>query len=355
MVMKAAVLTVLNAPLTVADIAMPDSLAYGQVAVKILASGICGAQLQEIRGEKGNAPFLPHLLGHEGCGIVETVGEGVTRVKPGDKVVLHWRKAAGIEAACPTYGWWKKPDTGAPGREMSRHSVGGGRVTTLSEYTVASENRLTPVPKDTPVELCALLGCGLSTALGTIESEAAVKFGESVLIVGTGGLGCNLIRCACMAKANPVVAVDIHANKRRMALDLGATHYVDSTKDDLSKIGRFDVVIDTAGAGDSMEKTLPLLGPSGRFIMVGQPGPGKAVSMTNARHMFEGEGKTIKATQGGGFRPELDIPRYVRMWKAGVLNIDGIITARLPLRQINKGIELVKAGKASRVLIDMTI
>jgi Zn-dependent alcohol dehydrogenase len=89
--------------------------------------------------------------------------------------------------------------------------------------------------------------------------------------------------------------------------------------------------------------------------MVGQPGPGKAVSMLNARHMFEGEGKTIKATQGGGFRPEQDIPRYVRMWKGGVLNIDGIITARLPLRQVNKGIDLVIAGKASRVLIDMTL
>jgi S-(hydroxymethyl)glutathione dehydrogenase/alcohol dehydrogenase len=353
--MKAAVLTKLNSPIIVADIAMPESLAYGQVAVKILASGICGAQLQEIRGEKGNAAFLPHLLGHEGCGIVEKTGEGVTRVKPGDKVVLHWRKAAGIESACPTYGWWKKPDAGASDRAMSRFPVGGGRVTTLSEYAVVSENRLTPVPQDTSVELCALLGCGLSTALGTIESEAAVKFGESVLIVGAGGLGCNLIRCACMAKAHPVVSVDVHANKKRVALALGATSYVDSTQEDLSKIGRFDVVIDTAGAGDSMEKTLPLLNPSGRFIMVGQPGPGKAVSMTNARHMFEGEGKMIKATQGGGFRPELDIPRYVRMWKAGVLNIDGIITARLPLRQINKGIGLVIAGKASRVLIDMSL
>jgi threonine dehydrogenase-like Zn-dependent dehydrogenase len=87
MVMKASVLTKLNAPLVVADIAMPESLAYGQVAVKILVSGICGAQLQEIRGEKGNAAFLPHLLGHEGCGIVDSIGEGVTRVKPGDKVV----------------------------------------------------------------------------------------------------------------------------------------------------------------------------------------------------------------------------------------------------------------------------
>jgi len=354
-VMKASVLTKLNAPLVVADIAMPESLAYGQVAVKILVSGICGAQLQEIRGEKGNAAFLPHLLGHEGCGIVDSIGEGVTRVKPGDKVVLHWRKATGIEAACPAYGWWRKPGSEASDRAMSRLSVGGGRVTTLSEYTVASENRLTPVPMDTPVELCALLGCGLSTALGTIESEAAVKFGESVLIVGTGGLGCNLIRCACMAKANPVVAVDVHANKKRVALSLGATRYVDSSQEDLSKIGRFDVVIDTAGAGDSMEKTLPLLSPSGRFIMVGQPGPGKSVSMLNARHMFEGEGKSIKATQGGGFRPERDIPRYVRMWKAGVLSIDGIITARLPLRQINKGIDMVIAGKASRVLIDMTL
>ena len=359
--MKAAVLTKLNAPLEVLGLTMPDHLEYGQVLVQVLVSGICGAQLQEIRGEKGCKriggylvdPYIPHLMGHEGCGVVEAVGPGVTRVKPGDKVVCHWRKADGVEAAYPKYGWWTK--TEIANWPMIEKSVGGGRVTTLCEKAVVSENRVTPVPPDTSPELCALLGCSLSTALGTVEREARVRQGESVLIVGTGGLGCNLIKAALLAHAHPVVAMDVHPGKRKTALALGATAYVDALKDDLAKVGRFDVIIDTAGAGRSMEDTLPLLAPSGRFILIGHPAPGKDVPIRNADHLFEGEGKLVKATQGGGFLPHLDIPRYVRLWESGALDISGIVTHRLPLRLVNKGIEKVKAGNASRVLIDMSL
>lgn len=198
-----------------------------------------------------------------------------------------------------------------------------------------------------------MMGCGLSTALGIFENEAQVKYGQSVLVVGVGGLGCNLIRCACFAHAHPVVAMDVHESKRKMALALGADSYVcaKAGKD----IGKFDLIIDTAGAGGSMESTLPLLAPSGRFLMVGQPRPGEAVPIVGARHLFDGEGKTIHATQGGGFIPDRDIPRWVGLHRAGKLNTDGIITHRLPLERVNEGIELVKAGHAGRVLIDMEL
>lgn len=341
--MKAAILTKLNAPLTVDGIVIPKALAYGQVLVKIRMSGICGAQLQEIAGLKGNAGLLPHLLGHEGSGVVDSVGEGVTRVKAGDQVVLHWRKAAGIEAAFPRYEWWV-PVAG----HLEERSVGAGKVTTLSEYAVVSENRVTPVPSGTPDELCALLGCGLSTALGTIERDAAVKFGESVLIVGCGGLGANLIRAARMVHAT-VTAMDIFDFKKKLALSLGASEFINFNAEKLPS--GFDVIIDTSGNG--MEKTLPLLAPSGRFIMVGQPKPGMAVRLLNACHLFGGEGKSIKATQGGGFRPELDIPRYIRMHASGSLDIQGIISTRLPLADINRALDLVRRGEASRVMIDM--
>ncbi len=345
--MKAAVLETLNAPLRIADVGLLP-LQFGQVLVRVLVSGICGAQLQEISGHKGNAGFLPHLLGHEGCGLVEEVGPGVLHVNCGDKVVMHWRKGAGIESDFPAY-------------VLDGQTIRSGKVTTFSEYSVVSENRLTRVPAGTPPDLAALLGCGLSTALGTIENEAAVRFGESVLVVGVGGVGANMIRAAALAHAWPIGAVDVHSLKRSLAREMGAHFFFNPIEVDLADAVRaenirgFDVIIDTAGTGASMESALPLLNPGGRFIMLGQPIPGRAVSISEAKHMFEGEGKVIKATQGGGFHPEFDIPRYVRLHAMGALKIEDIVSERIPLCEINHGLDLVREGQASRVMVDMTI
>src|SRR5262245_51819520 len=132
--MQAAILEQLNSPLRLAQVT-PEDLQYGQVLVRVIASGICGAQLQEIAGYKGNAKYLPHLLGHEGCGIVEATGPYVQRVKPNDRVVMHWRKASGIEAAPARY-------------RLNGKQIGGGPVTTFCEQAVVSENRITAVPQD---------------------------------------------------------------------------------------------------------------------------------------------------------------------------------------------------------------
>lgn len=343
--MKAAVLTEIDAPLTLAEVGL-TKLAYGQVQVKVLASGICGAQLLEIGGHKGNARFIPHLLGHEGCGIVEKIGDGVTRVEVGQKAVMHWRPSAGIDSAFPRY-------------KFKGSEIQSGKVTTFNEQSIVSENRLTPVPHDTPNELCALLGCGLSTALATVENDADIKFGESVLIIGCGGLGSNLIRACSMRRASPIFALDLHEHKQALAYQMGASHFISVTAGDWRKSAimqgmRFDAIIDTAGASLTMETALPLLAPGGRYIMVGQPRPTESVLMANANHMFEGHGKTIKATQGGQFRPDLDIPRYVRLWKAGLLDLENVITHRIPLSKINEGIQLVRNGEAGRILIEMT-
>jgi S-(hydroxymethyl)glutathione dehydrogenase/alcohol dehydrogenase len=337
--MKAAVLTELNKPLELAEV-YPTYLRHGQVRVQVLASGICGSQIQEIAGYKGNKP--PHLLGHEGCGIVLEIGTGVTRMKPLDKVVMHWRKAAGIECAeAPTY-------------IFNDQEITSGRVITFAQEAICSENRLTPVPSETDSEFCAMLGCGLSTALGTFERDAALKMGESVLVIGVGGLGCNLIRAASLMHANPIFAFEIALWKQPLAALMGATCCA-STWTGLrewmelhDRLSGFDVIVDTTGAADAISRGITLLNPSGRFIMVGQPGPGDPVGLLNARHMFEGEGKTIKATQGGGFQPHLDIPRYV---KARGLDVAKIITHRMKLDDINNALDLVRAGHAGRILI----
>jgi len=329
--MRAALLHRHNAPLKLAELT-PHPLDFGQVLVRVLVSGICGAQLQEIRGEKKTGP-LPHPLGHEGCGIVEQVGPGVTRVKPGDKVVMHWRKAAGIESDFPKY-------------HHEGRTITGGLVTTFAEKSICSENRLTPVPPDTNPQLCALLGCSLSTALATIENETR-GLGENVLILGCGGLGMAMLGALHLISPAHVCTCDVHEGKRHYA-EANGDSFVASPADADRK---FDLVLDTAGHPGAMESALERLAPGGRYVMIGQPPPGAPVCINAARHMFEGEGKTIKATQGGGFRPDRDIPRYLAI--ANQLFVHNLITHVFPLEKINAAIDLVRAGEAGRVMIQM--
>ena len=337
---KAAILTELNKPLTIAEVETTD-LKVGQVLVKIILSGLCGAQLQELRGEKGNAKFLPHLLGHEGCGIVEETGPGVTRVKAGDKVILHWRKGEGIEAPFPTYIY--------NGKLMS-----SGKVTTLSEYTVASENRLTPVPSDTPAELCALLGCGLSTALGAINNDAKIKFGETVLVIGCGGVGINIIQGANLASAGEVYAVDITEEKRDIVTHFGATYYNLTTQnEELEKIKNIDCIIDTTGIMSLLSTVLPNLSNRGRVIVISQPKQDSSITFTKPGNFFLGEGQSISSTQGGKVDPSVDFAKYIKLYQKGYLKIDKLVTHTFTLDKINIAIELVKSGKAGRILIKL--
>lgn len=344
--MKAAVLETINEPLVVAEVGLTP-LQVGQVLVKVLASGICGAQLQEIAGLKGNAKFVPHLLGHEGCGIVEEIGPGVTTVREGDKVVMHWRKGDGIESDFPQY-------------EYKGRTISSGKVTTLSEYSIVSENRITTVPDETPNELAALLGCGLSTALGTVNKEAQVQFGESVMVVGVGGLGANVIAAARHASAYPIIAVDIHEGKADLARSMGAHLFVNSKEGPVpaaiaSSLGirSVDVIIDTAGNARATEAYVPLLSGIGRYVLIGQPRPGDTIALTDAHHFFDGEGKSFRATQGGRFAPAIDIPRYVRMAQGGVLSSANIITHRMRLDDINEAVQLVRNGAAGRIIIEL--
>jgi Zn-dependent alcohol dehydrogenase len=192
----------------------------------------------------------------------------------------------------------------------------------------------------------------LSTALGTINNEAELKFGESIMVVGCGGVGLNLIQGAKMASAYPIIGVDNSEEKRNMALSLGATRFINPTTESMSDV-RVDVVVDTTGNLDAIQSTVCLLSDKGRYILVGQPKPGESVSIPNAYTMFGGNGKTIKATQGGNTVPNDDIPRYAKLHKAGLLDIDRIITHVFPLDQINDALDTLRAGKAGRIMIKM--
>ena len=339
---KAVILEEINKPLSIKDIESTE-LHVGQVLVKILVSGLCGAQLQEIAGLKGNSKFLPHLMGHEGCGIVTDIGLGVTTVKIGDKVVMHWRVGDGIEAPFPNY-------------ILDGKKISSGKVTTLSEYSIVSENRLTAVPHDTSDYLCALLGCGLTTALGTINNEAEVKFGESVMIVGCGGVGLNLIQGSKLASAYPIIGVDVSEDKREIVNSFSVNFIntsIEDIKEGLSRLGikDVDVIIDTTGNIKAIESTISLLSNKGRYIMVGQPKPGETMLIPNANSLFGTHGKIIKSTQGGKTSPTDDIPKYIKLHRAGLLDINKIITHEFILNDINKAIDILKTGQAGRIMI----
>lgn len=334
--MTAAILTKFNAPLEFVE-AEPLPLQHGQVFAKVLQSGICGAQLQEICGAKGGR--LNRFMGHEAAVEVLEVGEGVA-LKPGQRCVAHWRKGAGIESPFPRY-------------QVNGEVLTSGLITTFSTHSVISENRLTPIADDVPNDLAALLGCGLSTALGTVENEADLKFGETVLIIGCGGLGANLILAAKLRQASFIAAVDSAPEKRSFAFSLGANAFFEWMHHSQREqhVGHFDVIVDTTGSFSAVRDAFPLLASGGRFILVGQPTPGASMEIPNARELFSGEGKRIIATQGGQFRPDRDVPRYCALWRAGLLKLDGLVTHRLPLSEINRGLDLVRSGSAGRIMI----
>ena len=343
--MKAAILVESKKPLEVAEILLPKNLSFGQVLVKIHYSGICGAQINEIGAAKGPDKFLPHLLGHEGSGVVLKTGPGVRTVKAGDHVVLHWRPSAGIQSAPPAYKW--------DGRK-----VNAGWVTTFNDHAVISENRLTSIESDFDMKLAPLFGCAVTTAMGVINNDAQVKIGQSVVVFGVGGVGLNTVQAADMVSAYPIIAVDIRDEKLEMAKGFGATHCINSRSSEnldgeiYSIVGSkgADVVIDTTGLSEVIQKAYILTHPDGKTILVGVPKKGDNVAIYTLPLHFK---KVLTGSHGGDAVPDLEIPRYIRLIKADKMTLKGIITHEFGLDEINKAIDLVRSSDAGRVVINM--
>jgi S-(hydroxymethyl)glutathione dehydrogenase/alcohol dehydrogenase len=341
---RSAILVEQKKPLVIEEVEVPP-LKLGQVLVKVLASGICGSQIGEINGVKGPDRFLPHLLGHEGCGEVLEAGEGVRSVKPGDRVVLHWRKGTGLESVTPVYG-----------SRIGR--VNAGWVTTFNEHAIVSENRLTKVPAGFDVEAAALFGCAVTTAFGVVTNNAQVAIGQSVVVFGAGGIGLNIVQGAALAGAHPIVAVDLFDNRLELARSLGATHAVNSRRADPSEaiatiVGNdgADVVIDNTGNVEVIALASRLTGPRGRTVLVGVPPQGATAAISTLPLHFE---KRLMGSHGGECRPEADIPRYVRLVEDGRLSLAGVVGRRYGLDEINDAIDDMTSGRiAGRAFILM--
>jgi S-(hydroxymethyl)glutathione dehydrogenase / alcohol dehydrogenase len=338
---KAAILAQSREPLVVDEIALPETLGVGQVLVKVLYSTICGAQLNEIAAAKGPDKFLPHLLGHEASAQVVEIGLGVTTVKPGDTVVLHWRPSQGIQCQPPAYQWRGK-------------KLNAGWVTTFSDYAVVSENRMTVIPPDYNLRDAPLLGCAVTTAAGVINNDANVKIGESVVIFGVGGVGLNVVQFAELAGANPIVAVDLVDAKLDMAKSRGATHVLNgnAVSDMDAEIRKIvgakgpDKVIETTGAKSVIELAYNLTHADGTCVLVGVPS--EKVSIYTLPIHFN---KVLTGSHGGDAVPHVDIPRLIRLIEAGRLSFEGLITHEFPLDDINAALDVVRSGTAGRVLL----
>ena len=340
---KAAILAQSRQPLVVDEIALPDALGVGQVLVKMLYSTICGAQLNEIAAAKGPDKFLPHLLGHEASARVLETGPGVTTVKEGDTVVLHWRPSQGIQCQPPAYRW-----RGA--------KLNAGWVTTFNEYAVVSENRMTVIGADYDLRNAPLLGCAVTTAAGVINNDAKVKIGESVVVFGVGGVGLNVVQFAQLAGAYPIVAVDLVDAKLAMAKERGATHCINSSgggdlEGEIRKIvGQQgpDKVIETTGVKSVIELAYNLTHADGTCVLVGVPNE-KVTIYTLPIHF----NKVLTGSHGGDAVPQVDIPRLIRLNRAGRLSFDGIITHEFTLDRINDALDLVRSGAAGRVVLNI--
>ena len=350
--MRAAVLTELRAPLAVAELTLPDTLAVGQVLVKIHFSGICGSQLGEIDGAKGEDRFLPHLLGHEASGTVLAIGGGVRHVQVGDKVVLHWRKGLGIEAETPHFSW--------QGRK-----VNAGWITTFNEYAIVSENRVTAIPADSDMEVAALFGCAVTTGFGIVENNAKVRIGESVVVFGAGGIGLSIIQAASMVSAYPIIAVDLHDDKLALAKRMGATHVVNNggksfeetrlglldMLDALDLGGGVDGFIDNTGLPAVIEMGYQMTKPQGRVTLVGVPRKDRNINIHSLPLHF---GKVLCGSHGGEAVPQADIPRYQNLYRMGRLPLRELITDYFSLDQINAAVTAMRSGRVrGRCLIRM--
>lgn len=348
---RAVILEKLNAPLVIREVQTPRP-DVGQVLVKVYVSGICGAQIGEITGAKGADPYLPHLMGHEGGGIVIDIGAGVKHVKMGDHVVMHWRKGVGIEAEPPKY-WGGEGTIECPGYEI----YGGGPITTFNEYAIVSENRVTSVDKDIPFEILALMGCAVTTGLGLINNEAKLKIGESIAVAGCGGVGLNVIQGASMVSAFPIIAIDRYDKKLSLASRMGATYLINTEDEDMVKsvhdlIKDVDVFVDCTGNVEVIGKGYSLVAPGGKMILVGQPRHDTTLPIYAMRRHYTG--KVLFDSQGGLTNPTVDIPRYLDLYKQGKLKLDDLITHRFKLAEVNEAIAVMEQGEAGRCILTMT-
>jgi len=337
----AAVLTKLHAPLELMELELPP-LREGEVLVEMKYSGICRSQLNEIKGFKGHDPYLPHTLGHEGSGIVRSIGPGITKVTEGDHVVLTWIKGEGKDATGITYS-------------SGKTIVNSGPISTFINYAIIAENRVVPIPKTTSFKEAALYGCAIPTGSGIVFNELQITPGSSIAIFGLGGIGLSALIAAHQAGASPIIAIDTNEDKFPLAKGFGATHtllyHPTTLKQSVLEItkGGVDFAIEAAGVKEVMELAFQMVkDKTGLCILAGNVPSGVWIECDPFDFI---KGKRLIGTWGGGVKPDRDIPEFLKRYASTSLNLHDLISHEAPLEEINTLISLLDQGKATRALI----
>lgn len=371
MKVRAAVAWGPNQPLKIEEIDL-EGPKKGEVLVKLIATGVCHTDAYTLSGADPEGLF-PVILGHEGGGVVEEVGEGVTSLKVGDHVIPLYTPECGECKFCTsgktnlcqkiraTQGQGLMPDG------TSRFSKDGKPIhhymgtSTFSEYTVLPEISLAKISKDAPLDKVCLLGCGVTTGIGAVLNTAKVEQGASIAVFGLGGIGLSVIQGAKMAGAGKIIAIDINEDKFEMARSFGATEVVNPKKFDRPvqdvivemTDGGVDYSFECVGNVELMRSALECCHKGwGESIIIGVAGAGQEIS---TRPFQLVTGRVWKGSAFGGVKGRTELPGYVDQYMSGDINLDDLVTYKLPLSDINKAFDLMHEGKSIRTVIDFTM
>jgi S-(hydroxymethyl)glutathione dehydrogenase / alcohol dehydrogenase len=357
---RAAVLYEYGRPLVVQELDLEEPRA-GEVLVRMAASGVCHSDLHSVQGVHPGP--MPAVIGHEGAGVVEQVGPGVTNVAPGDHVILTWLPYCGAcrqclrgrANLCENLAW---SDSGLMMDGTVRLSHEGRPI---HHYTTSSFAEMAVVPAQTafkvddglPLTELALMGCAVMTGVGAVLNTAKVRAGDSVAVVGCGGVGLNIVQGAAIAAASRIVAIDMEPVKLELARELGATETVlASAGDPVETVfaggGLVDYAFEAIGRPATVELATQLVRPGGEAILVGMAPPDARVPF-NPLDLTLGE-KAIRGCWYGSCRPPIDFPILLDLYAAGRLRLDLLVTP-CTLDGVNDAMDAIEAGKTARSVI----
>jgi S-(hydroxymethyl)glutathione dehydrogenase/alcohol dehydrogenase len=358
-VTRAAVLTAVNAPLAITDIDIPAP-GPGQVRVRLAAAGVCHSDLSLTNGTLRQP--VPAVLGHEGAGTVTEVGDGVTGVAPGDRVVLNWAPACGECHFCGLGEPWLCARAGesAATPYATRRADGAALHAALgtavfAEETVVPERAVLPLPDGVPLTEAALLGCAVLTGWGAIQHAARVRAGESVVVIGVGGGGLSVLQAARVAGAGPIVAVDASPAKEELARAAGATDFLAAGPETARQVRKLtgghgaDVAVECVGRADTIRAAWSASRRGGRTVVVGIGGKDEQVTFSALELFYFG--RTLTGCVYGNSDPARDLPVLAEHVRAGRLDLAGMVTGRIGLEDIPAAFDAMVQGRGGRELV----